>query len=75
TFHAGIPEVVVDGCTGFLAQEGDVVNLADGLERLLLNSDLAGRMGEAAAAHARTQFTIEEHLRSVANVLRDSATS
>ena len=75
TFHAGIPEVVVDGCTGFLAQEGDVVNLADGLERLLLNSDLAGRMGEAAVAHARTQFTIEEHLRSVANVLRDSATS
>ena len=35
TLHAGIPEVVIDGTTGFLCQEGDVQAMASAIETLL----------------------------------------
>jgi glycosyltransferase involved in cell wall biosynthesis len=52
----GIPEVVVDGETGFLAPVGDPQGLADKILRLLTDSALRQRMGAAARAVAAGRF-------------------
>ena len=56
TFHAGIPEVVEDGATGFLVDEKDVDGLADRLARLLNDPALRARMGRAARAKMQREF-------------------
>ena len=69
TLHAGIPEVVIDGKTGYLCEEGDVYALASAIETLLLNPGQAKVMGLAAEHHARTNFTIDHHISSLMSVL------
>jgi len=69
TLHAGIPEVVIDGTTGFLCHEGDVQAMASAIETLLVNPDQAEAMGLAAQRHARTHFTIDHHINTVKSVL------
>lgn len=54
----GIPEVVVDGKTGFLSALGDTEKLANHAVTLLENSALLGEMKRAAIQHAQ-QFSIE----------------
>ena len=73
TRHAGIPEVVQNGTTAFLAEEGDVKALAKGLERLLSNAELAGRMGDAASRYARGRFTVQQHANAVSELLKRTA--
>ena len=55
----GIPEVVVDGETGFLRPFGDVSALAAALDRLAMSPELAHTMGDAARAQARARFSAE----------------
>ena len=73
TRHAGIPEVVQDGTTALLAEEGDLEALAEGLSRLLCHPDLAGRMGRAASAFARGRFTVQQHTSDVSELLKRTA--
>ena len=70
TRHAGIPEVVQNGTTAFLTEEGDVKALAKGLERLLCNAELAGLMGDAASRYARARFTVQQHTNAVSELLK-----
>jgi glycosyltransferase involved in cell wall biosynthesis len=56
TRHAGIPEAVVDGETGFLAAERDVEGLAARIAELLGSRLLRDRMGEAARRLAAARF-------------------
>jgi glycosyltransferase involved in cell wall biosynthesis len=53
TRGSGIGEVVEDGRSGILVPPGDAGALRDGLETLLANRDLLGRMSQAATARAR----------------------
>ena len=52
----GIPEVVLDGITGFLVEAGDVVAMANRVEALLESEELRIRMGAAAREHVREAF-------------------
>lgn len=54
--HAGIPEAVIDGRTGFLVPEGDADALAARLVALLAAPDLRRSMREAARALAEERF-------------------
>lgn len=58
----GIPEVVVDGVSGFLAAPGDTATLARLLRRLLLDRDLGARIGAAGRESARLRFAPERTL-------------
>jgi colanic acid/amylovoran biosynthesis glycosyltransferase len=62
TRHAGIPDVVIEGETGFLVDEHDEVSMAQHMLRLAQEPELAGKMGEAARTHVRQNFSREERL-------------
>ena len=52
-----VPEMVVDGETGFTVPMNDVPTLTDRLLRLLTDRSLAVRMGRAGRARAESRFT------------------
>ena len=54
-----VPEIISDGQTGFTIPPDDVGALADRLLQLLVDPDLAQRMGAAGRARARAMFTWE----------------
>jgi starch synthase len=53
----GVPEIVVDGETGFLVEPGDATELHDRLELLLGDEKLARRMGDAGRDRVLQDFT------------------
>ena len=57
-----IAEAVVDGKTGLLVPPRDVPKLAAALMRLMADSALRKRMGEAACAYAQENFGIDRML-------------
>jgi glycosyltransferase involved in cell wall biosynthesis len=56
TAVGAITELVVDGETGFLVPPEDPLALLDAVKRLVEDTGLRGRMGTAAARHARRRF-------------------
>jgi glycosyltransferase involved in cell wall biosynthesis len=58
----GMPEVVVDGINGLLVQPNDVPSLADAIERLAMDGDLAKTLGETGRQLAIEQYTFPQHL-------------
>ena len=57
TRHAGIPEVVAEGETGLLVDEGDVEGMARQMLRLLRDPALAARLGAAGRRRVREHFS------------------
>jgi glycosyltransferase involved in cell wall biosynthesis len=57
---SAVPEIVVDGETGLLVEPGDVAAVAAGLSKLLLDSDLRARLGEAGRRRAKEEFSVEQ---------------
>lgn len=52
----GIPEIVQDGVTGFLVDEGDLEGMAEKAQALLKGGEQRARFGKAAHAHALEHF-------------------
>jgi len=65
TRHAGIPDVVLEGQTGFLVDEGDVDGMAQAMIRLAQDPNLAQSMGAAGRARVEAEFSMD---RSIANL-------
>jgi glycosyltransferase involved in cell wall biosynthesis len=55
----GIPEVLTDGVTGFLAPIGDAAAVADRICRLMSDPELAQRFGAAARQTVETRYSFE----------------
>jgi len=70
TAAGGIPEVMVDGETGFLVAPRDHEAMAARLVLLLKDPALRARMGEAALARARERFTVERMVAGTAAVYK-----
>lgn len=56
----GIPEVVVDGQTGYLSDVGDIDDMARNAVSLLLDSEKHKRFSESARQRAISEFSHEE---------------
>jgi glycosyltransferase involved in cell wall biosynthesis len=65
TAIGGIPEMVVESETGFLVGPGNLIALADSIERVIVDLALARRLGQAGVARARTLFSIDKNVREL----------
>ena len=70
TSAGGIPEVMVDGQTGFLVPPRDHHAMAGRIVQLLRDQTLREQMGAAALARARERFTMERMVEGTADVYR-----
>lgn len=71
TFHAGIPDVVINGETGFLVKEGDITSMADGMIQLCQDPALAASMGKKAQDYVSKNFSREESIRQLYETIED----
>lgn len=60
TAVGGVPELVLEGETGFLVPTGDAPALGHALERLLNDTDLRRRLGDAGRRRAETTFALRD---------------
>lgn len=68
TAAGGIPEVLVDGQTGYLVPPRDHRTMAERIVQLLKDPTLRARMGDAACRRARELFTVERMVEATAAV-------
>jgi len=61
--HAGVPEAVIDGRTGFIVAEGEAEPLAVRIADLLGDSALRRRMGAVGRALAEERFDLARQMR------------
>ena len=64
----GIPEVIVDGQTGILVAPGDCSALAEAMETLLGDPELAARMGRAGQARAEERFDVRRSVEQLQRI-------
>jgi glycosyltransferase involved in cell wall biosynthesis len=72
TPRAAIPDMVVDGVTGFLIPEGDTRALASALTRLAKDADLRSRLGRAGRERYESHFTREQCIARVIQEFDDA---
>lgn len=66
----GLPELVVEGETGFLVPPGDPSALADAIGRLLDDPQLRERLGSAGRARVEASFRLDLSLRAHLDLYR-----
>jgi len=62
TALSGIPEIVVDGETGYLVEPGDAVALAGAMERILREPESSARLGRAGRQRAEQLFDLRANV-------------
>ena len=73
TRHSGIPEIVLEGYTGLLVDEGDAKAMGGAMARLATDPGYAGRLGRQAREHALARLSLAASLEALAGVLEHAA--
>jgi colanic acid/amylovoran biosynthesis glycosyltransferase len=68
TIHTGIPEIVVDGKTGFLTPEKDTFAMAERLKQLVIDPELRAKMGKAGRVHVETKYDRKNEIDNLENL-------
>jgi colanic acid/amylovoran biosynthesis glycosyltransferase len=63
TYHAGIPEVVINGQTGILVDEKDVESTMAAIEKLYFDTSLRNKYGQNATTHIKQEFNQQIQMR------------
>ena len=71
TTHCDIPEVVLQGKTGYLTPERDAEALAAALEKLILRPEDWEAMGRAARVHVEQEYDVRKQARRLESVYDD----
>ncbi|HOX97268.1 MAG TPA: glycosyltransferase family 4 protein [bacterium] len=66
---AGVRTVAEDGVSGYLFEPGNERDLADKIEKIISNKNLAEQMGEAAYQRMQANFTWEKSVESLKKVI------
>ena len=73
TPEGGIPDVVVDGETGFLVPQNNSKELADKLELLIKQPELRLKMGIAGKERFENLFTLNKFERRLIEIIKEAA--
>ncbi len=65
TAVGGVSELIVDGGTGIVTPPGDASAMAESLEKLLTNTELALQLGKAARARVKERFSLSRQVESL----------
>lgn len=65
---SGIPEIVKDGETGLLCEEKDIKQIAEKMELVAKDQELAKRLSENALAYVLENFEIEKTMQKLRNL-------
>jgi len=68
TYHADIPEVVLDGKSGFLVKERDSKSIAKKIEYLIENPELRIEMGRIGRKHVEKNYNIYDQIRKLESI-------
>jgi glycosyltransferase involved in cell wall biosynthesis len=68
TRDGGVPEIIDEGETGFLAEVGDCAALARAIATLLRDREQWERLSRNAAEAARRRFSLEAHVARIAGI-------
>ena len=71
TYHAGIPDVVINNETGFLVQETDIFAMKEAMVKILRNKDLAKEMGVKGRERIKKEFTMDIYINKLRTVLNE----
>jgi glycosyltransferase involved in cell wall biosynthesis len=66
----GTPEIISDGCTGYLYKQGDAVDLAEKIAFSLKNVERFNCIRKNALEFAKQNFTVERNCLEIYNTLR-----
>lgn len=69
TRHAGIPESVIEGKTGYLVEEGDINSMRDAMEVLSRDRNIARALGAHGWGRAAERFSLERQRSSLRQLL------
>lgn len=69
TFHAGIPDVIINEETGLLVNEHDVEGMAQKMILLLQNNELAKTLGKNGKERIQTNFSQARHLHVIDDLI------
>jgi len=69
TRHAGIPDVVIEGETGFLVDEGNFEGMAKYMLEIAEEPALAARLGQAARKRIEEHFSLERSISELWGVI------
>jgi glycosyltransferase involved in cell wall biosynthesis len=69
TYHAGIPDVIIDNKTGLLCNEHDVDSMSANIISLLDNHSFAKELGTAGKKNIQDNFSMQRHITALQNVL------
>lgn len=72
TKHAGIPNVVLEGETGFLVPEKNIGLMAERMIELLTNKELAIKMGKKGKKFVEENFSLENHIDIISSCINKS---
>jgi colanic acid/amylovoran biosynthesis glycosyltransferase len=73
TRHSGIPEVVLDGKSGFLVPERDVEALAERLAFLVEHPEVCRELGACGRKHIEAQFDLRQLNRDLVRIYEQTA--
>ena len=71
TDEGAIPDMVVDGETGFICPRKEVQALVNALEKLLKNSELRKQMGENGCSRYKEKYTLRAFEKTFRGILSD----
>lgn len=69
TFHAGIPDIVLDGQTGLLSKELDVDAMANNIKYLLEHKEIAISMGREGKIRMQKEFSKREQMDKLTRII------
>lgn len=75
TAVGGIPEIVVDGVTGFLVPPRSPADLASSITRILGDPQLAEAMGQAGRRRVEQHFTAERYVDNIEAIYQELLSS
>jgi glycosyltransferase involved in cell wall biosynthesis len=73
TRHGGIPDVVIDGETGFLVDECDVRSMTEHMIAVLADPLMADRLGQAGRRRVESCFSAERSLSTLRAIIESVA--